>query len=158
MSMNVEDSKSPEKLFQYAVQQFKAGNNLRALNMFERSYSYGQSPECASYMGMLIALERGLVKMGIDLCQASIESQPNNSLHYLNLSKLLYNINRKNEASEMALRAKALAPEDNVELCEEVNTWLLKVGVRSRPVFPFLTRSNPINRYTGLLLKYLGIR
>ena len=40
----------------------------------------------------------------------------------------------------------------------EIKTELKILGIRKGPVFPFLKRSNPLNKYTGLFLYRLGLR
>jgi len=152
MAMDIEQRNSPQWLCSRGIELLREGDRLRALNMFEKSHQLGSNPECRSYLGMLTGTERGLVKQGIDLCRASIEDEPKNPVHYLNLSKLLYSVDRKTEAVDLLVKARTIAPS------QEVDTWIMSVGLRKRPVFPFLTRQNPVNRLTGLMLRRFGFR
>lgn len=152
MAMNIEQRKSSEWLCSRGKELLRDGDRLRALNMFEKSFEIEPTAECRSYLGMLTGTERGLVKKGIDLCRASIEDDPQNPTHYLNLGKLLYMIERKSEAVDLLVKARTIAPSDEVE------SWVRNLGVRKRPIFPFLTRRNPLNRYTGIMLKRFGLR
>lgn len=156
MSMDMTQRTSHEWLCKRGVELLRQGDKLRALKMFELSYELNNSPECRSYLGFLSATERGLVRKGIDLCHSSIEDDPQNPLHYLNLGKLLYSVEKKNEAVETVRKARGMnAPG---ELVDEMEGWLKMVGIRKRPVLPFLRRSHPINKYVGLMLKHLGLR
>jgi len=152
MAMDIEQRNSHDWLCKRGIELLRSGDKLRALNMFEKSYEIKSTPLCSSYLGMLTGTERGLVKKGVDLCRASIEDEPKNPVHYLNLSKLLYLVERKSEAVDLLVKARTIAPS------EEVETWIMDVGLRKRPVFPFLTRQNPINKFTGLMLRRLGFR
>ena len=152
MSMSDHQRNSNEWLCSKGVELLRDGDKLRALKMFERSYEIKQTPECRSYLGMLTATERGQVRKGIELCQAAIDADPQNPVHYLNLSKLLYCVERKTEAVDVVFQARGLAPS------EEVESWVRTIGIRKRPVFPFLSRRNPLNKYTGLMLRRFGLR
>jgi len=152
MAMDMEQRNSPEWLCNRGKELLREGDKLRALNMFEKSYQIRSIPECRSYLGMLTGTERGLVKKGIGLCRAAIEEEPKNPVHYLNLSKLLYSVERKSEAVDLLVKARTIAPS------QEVDTWIMSVGLRNRPVFPFLTRQHPINKYAGLMLRRFGFR
>jgi len=152
MAMDKDQRNSPEWLCSRGKELLKSGDRLRALNMFEKSYELAPNTECRSYLGMLTGIERGLIKKGIDLCRTAIEEDPNNPIHYLNLGKLLYMVERKSEAVDLLVKARTIAPS------EEVDSWIRNLGQRKRPVFPFLTRRNPLNRYTGLMLKRFGLR
>lgn len=152
MAMDSSQRRSPQWLCNRGIELLNSGDRLRALSFFEMAYELKQTPEIRSYYGMLAATERGLVKTGIELCNVSIDEEPANPLHYLNLSKLLYAVERKSEAVDIMLKASTLGPS------QEIDQWIELVGMRKRPVFSFLARSNAINKYTGLFLKRLGIR
>lgn len=152
MSMDARQRNSHEWLYNRGVELLQKGDRLRAFSMFEMAFEIKPTPECRSFLGMLTATERGLVKQGMDLCQTSISDEPANPLHYLNLSKLLYAVERKGEAVDVVLKAREVGDSPELDL------WLRKVGVRKRPVFPFLARSNPLNRFFGLMLKRIGLR
>lgn len=152
MAMDSSQRRSYEWLCKRGVELLESGDRLRALSTFEMAYELKQTPEIRSFYGMLAATERGLIKTGIELCNSSIEDDPSNPIHYINLSKLLYSVERKSDAVDVMLKASTLGPS------EEVSKWIRVVGLRKRPVFPFLARSNTINKYTGLILRRLGLR
>jgi tetratricopeptide (TPR) repeat protein len=152
MAMDREQRNSPQWLCDRGIELLRNGDRLRALSLFEKSYDINPTAECRSYLGMLTGTERGLVKKGIDLCRAAIEDEPQNPTHYLNLGKLLYMVERKSEAVDLLVKARTIAPS------EEVDSWIKNIGHRKRPVFPFLTRRNLLNKYTGLMLKRFGLR
>jgi hypothetical protein len=41
---------------------------------------------------------------------------------------------------------------------DEILLELEMLGMRSRPIFPYLRRENPLNKFCGILLKKLGYR
>ena len=152
MSMSNQQNNSNERLRKKGVELLRHGDRLKALSLFEKAYELKQTPECRSYLGMLTATERGQIRKGIELCQAAIEDEPQNPVHYMNLSKLLYSVERKTEAVDVVFQARGLASSPEVE------SWVRAIGLRKRPVFSFLSRRNPINKFTGLMLRRFGFR
>lgn len=99
-----------------------------------------------SYLGYGIARYERRIKEGLALCQHSIKVQFYEPDNYVNLARVyLLKRNRRKavETLNQALRlnathhgARALAKE---------------IGWRRRPVLPFLSRQNPLNRWLGKL-------
>ena len=152
MLISDQQNNSNERLRKRGVELLRHGDRLKALSLFEKAYELKQTPECRSYLGMLTATERGQVRKGIDLCQTAIDEEPQNPVHYLNLSKLLYSVQRKTEAVDVVFQARGLGSS------EEVESWVRAIGIRKRPVFPFLARRNPINKFTGMMLRRFNLR
>ncbi len=66
---------------------------------------------------------------------------------YLNLGRAYLKGNRKAEAVEAFQEGLKNDPENHDLLWE-----LRKLGKRKSPPIPFLRRSNPVNKYIGLLV------
>jgi|Deesub1362A_J573_1020465.scaffolds.fasta_scaffold00087_13 tetratricopeptide (TPR) repeat protein len=141
-----------EELFNKGIELLGKGESLSALSCFEKSFEIKKTVQCQSYLGMLIALERGKVKEAIALCEDAVLKEPDNTVFYLNLGKVLLKAGRKKEAIETV--RKGLSFGEN----EEASLWLSGLGIRKKPVFSFLPRKNFLNKYAGLILKKLGLR
>lgn len=125
---------------------------LTALASFEKAKHIEDSPVINSYYAFCIAKERGQVSKAILLCEESIQKEPNNSLHYLNLGKIYLIDKSKTEA--IRIFREGLNVDANHQIVEELN----KLVIRKPPVISFLKRSNPANKYLGIILKKLRLR
>jgi len=99
-----------------------------------------------SYLGYGIARYERRVKEGLALCQHSIKLQFYEPENYLNLARvhlLARNRRKAVEALNRALKLNASNP-GAIALAQEI-------GWRRRPVIPFLSRSNFLNRLLGRL-------
>lgn len=143
---------SAKELVEKGRRALRAGDTLRALVCFERAYQIENNPEVCSYYAYCLAKERGKLQMAFELCRDAIERESANPVHYLNLGRIYLVINNKPEAIKAFREGLAIA--QNEEIIEE----LQRLGIRKRPPIPFLKRSNPINKYLGIILKKLGLR
>ncbi|NWF76307.1 MAG: tetratricopeptide repeat protein [Nitrospirae bacterium] len=141
-----------DKLIEKGLKALENGDTLSALVFFEKAYNIEQTPEICSYLGFCIAKERGQFSKGVALCEEAIKKEPNNSVLYLNLGRLYLFYNKKEQA--VITFREGLQQEMNQMILEEFN----RIGNRKPPVIPFLKRSNPINKYLGILLKKLKLR
>jgi tetratricopeptide (TPR) repeat protein len=141
-----------EELLRKGLEELGQGNRLLALSFLEKSFRVCRTSACDSFLGYLIAQERGRIIEGLSLCNSSLEEEPENPIYFLNLGRVLYKADRKREAIDTVRRALYCGP------CPEAEEWLNTVGIRRRPVFPFLPRKHLLNKYVGLLLSRLGLR
>jgi tetratricopeptide (TPR) repeat protein len=141
-----------EGLLREGIEQLKSGNSLKALSLFGRSFRLKDTPVCRSYLGLCIALERGMLREAIAMCEAALSLEPGNGILYLNLGKVYFKAGMRKEAIDTVRKGMSLGPS------EEAIEWLNVLGIRRKPVFPFLSRKNPLNKYVGLLLSRLGLR
>jgi len=106
-----------------------------------------------SYLGYGIARYERRVKEGLALCQHSIKLQFYEPENYLNLARvhlLARNRRKAVEALNRALKLNASNP-GAMALAREI-------GWRRRPVIPFLSRSNFLNRLLGRLSYRLRLK
>jgi len=136
-----------EGLFTKGLEALAQGNTLSALSYFENVINIEDSPVVSSYYAFCIAKERGQVSKAISLCEKAIKKEPKNSLHYLNLGRIYLITNNKEDA--IKIFREGLNYEANQQIVEELN----RVGTRKPPVIPYLKRSNPINKYLGIILR-----
>jgi len=109
-----------------------------------------------SYDGYLTATVEKKPKDGVKMCSEAIarleSSVPFGSdffypLFYLNLGKAYLAADRKRDAIAAFEKGLRNDPENHDLLWE-----LRKLGTRKQAPLPFLARSNPINKYIGILL------
>jgi tetratricopeptide (TPR) repeat protein len=136
-----------EGLLKKGLEALAQGDTLSALSCFEKAIKLEKSPVVCSYYAFCIAKERGQSSKAISLCEEAIQKEPSNSLHYLNLGRIYLVDNKKEEAIKTF--REGLNYEANPLIVDELN----KLGPRKPPIFPFLKRSSPINKYLGLMLR-----
>lgn len=122
---------------------------------------YPQDLLIASYCGLLGVLSGAGKKAGIQTCLSAVEgakkANSDKSVKgalYLNLGRAYLGGRMKKEAIE-TFREGLRIDRKNKALHWE----LRKAGIRRKPVLPFLSRTNFINRGLGILLYgYLGLK
>jgi tetratricopeptide (TPR) repeat protein len=143
---------NPEALFNKGIESLSRNEWTAALACFEKAAGLKNTPLYNSYLALCIARERGQTQKGIVLCNDSIDADPDNPLHYLNLGKI-YLIQGKPAEAISAFR-RGLARGASDQIVEE----LKRVGTRRPPPLSFLDRDNPLNKYLGIILGKLGLR
>ena len=140
------------------VQQFlRRGNGKTALNTLRDALDkFPADPFLLSYYGCLLAVIENRTKEGARICENALKllntSIPFGSeffypVFYLNLGRAYLKDNRK-KAAVQAFQKGLKADHENKDLLWEMK----KIGTREKPPLPFLARSNPINKYIGMLL------
>ncbi|MBI4684690.1 MAG: tetratricopeptide repeat protein [Nitrospirae bacterium] len=141
-----------DELFEKGLALLKADDPLGALSCFEKAYNIKKTPQIQSYLAYCIAAERGKITEAIAMCHDSLEREPDNPLHYLNLGRIYLKADRKTEALEVLRRG--LSHGDN----QEIKQILEILGKRKKPIIPFLPRNHFLNKYIGLTLSRLQLR
>jgi tetratricopeptide (TPR) repeat protein len=137
-------------------EQFRKGKNFlnkdklqRATRAFEKAYKADkENPRYMSYYGMCAAMERGETGLGLELCTKAIKKEFFRSEFYVNLGKVYIAAGNKKGAIAVIKKGFKHDPES-----EELNQMLIILGVRKRAIIPFLKRSNPLNRFLGILFR-----
>jgi len=141
-----------QELLRKGLEFLEQGETLHALPLIEKSFEMEKSPTSRSYVGLLRAIERGQISEGLALCTQAIDEDSENPLFYFNLGRVLYKADMKKEAIDTV--RKGLSRGSN----EEAQAWLDDLGIRRKPVFPFLNRKNFLNKYLGIIFNKLGLR
>jgi tetratricopeptide (TPR) repeat protein len=141
-----------ERLLQKGSEAISHGEIISALSYFERALHIEESPVASSYFAFCIARERGQLSQAISLCTEAIRQEPQNPVHYLNLGRIYFLAGMKLDA--IKILREGLKHEKNQQIIDELDS----LGTRKPPVLFFLRRSNPLNKYLGILLRKLGIR
>jgi len=141
-----------EKEYTKGLKALLDGNTPAAMVCFEKAALISPRPVYLSSLGYCIAKERGQVQKGMLLCSEAMESEPGNTVHYLNLGKIYLVAGNRQEAIRIFRNGLGHGPD------KEITAQLDAIGTRSSVLFSSLSRSNPLNRYLGLILRKLGIR
>lgn len=142
----------PDQLFAKGLAALNCDDTLSALVHLEKACQMESRPQFISYLAFCLAKERGQYKKAISLCREALESEPGNQAHYFNLGRIHVLMGNKPDAI-LAFR-EGLAFGKN----SDISGQLEELGARRKPVFPFLGRSNPINKFVGIILSRLGLR
>lgn len=127
----------------------KEQNLDRALRAFGKAYrSDRDNPYYMSYYGLLKALRGGEIGLGLELCTMAIKREFHKAEFYLNLGRIYLAAGNKKGAVSVFKKGLNFDPSN-----EELNRHLSELGVRKRPVIPALDRSNPLNKFLGVLFR-----
>jgi len=136
-------------------------NNRRALDLLNSALlEYPDEPFLLSYYGCLEAVINKNLSYGIDTCKRALDMLNDRSpvskevfypTFYLNLGRAYIAAGKKQEAIE-AFEKGLSYDEENKDLLWEAR----KLGMRRHPAIPYLKRTNPINKYIGMILHKLG--
>ncbi len=116
----------------------------RSQKLFEKKAKY------LSYYGLCLALGADKVPEGLNFCQQAIKEDVFQPDFYLNLGKVYLKKGSKRKAIK-AFHQGLEFDKGNEQILDELS----QLGVRQEPLFPFLPRSHPINKYLGILLARL---
>ena len=97
-----------------------------------------------SHYGLALGLARQRYHEALQLCQSAVKQEYFEPAHYLNVARLNLAYGFKSEALRYVRRAQMIDPAS-----PEVASLLEQLGLRSRPVLPFLPRPHLLNRWLG---------
>lgn len=143
-----------QELFQQGRELLKLGERLKALGFFERAHEIDpDNARFLSYLGMCIAYERRLKREALRLCKWALKEDPKNPEQYLNLGKVYLVFGCHSDAI-VIFRKGMRIDNDNPEIITELQA----MGIRKKPVIPFLSRGHFLNKYIGIALARIGLR
>lgn len=141
-----------EKEFERAREALAKDNTVTALAHMEKALKFDDNPCWYSYLGYCLAKERGQFRKGVELCRISMEHEQGNPSHYLNLAKV--HLVSGNKAEALRMLREGMAKGGNEDILKKFD----ELGIRRAPPIPFLRRSNPLNKFTGIFLSWLNRR
>lgn len=126
-----------------------------ASECFEKIIEMGyDSAACYSWLGVAIARSRfGDIIKAEEYCKKAIKKAYYRPQYYLNLSEVYLNWGKKKKAIDV-LESTFGLDDDGKDTRRELD----KLGLRKPPVIPFLSRSNPVNKYLGIILSRMRVR
>jgi tetratricopeptide (TPR) repeat protein len=158
--LGMEKTKEEETTVHYVRKLLKKKKYESALKLVIAALEqYPDEPILLSYYGFLEALVHKNYTHGISTClkaremvleQATSGREFFNPVLYLNLGRVYHAAGNKEDAFEAFRMGLIFGNENEDLLCE-----LRELGMRRKPIVPFLQRSNPVNKYLGKLLHNL---
>lgn len=143
-----------KELLKTAIQLLNNRRYADALNSIKKSIEKGGyesageiPPVHLSYLGLITALAENKFRYGATICEKAIKKDFLNPLFYLNLGKVYAAGGYKLKAIEAFNKGLQIDESYNA-IIEE----LKKMGLRRKPIVPFLTRTHTLNKHLGLLL------
>ncbi len=142
---------SAEESFNRGIQAFEENRNREAMALFEAAIElerrFGQERPQArylSYYGLCLGLERGDLREALRFCREAVTLEGYNADVRCNLGRVLVRAGRRKEAYINFVRGLRVEP------CHPtILRGIRQMGVRRRPVVPFLSRTNPLNVLLG---------
>jgi len=157
MAERKKEQKSPADYISLARTYLKKKKEKEAFDILSSALlEYPQDPFIMSYYGCLDAIVNKNCSEAVATCKAAISNLKKTMpfgeeffypVFYLNLARAYLACGKKKEAIG-ALKKGLEADRENPDIIWE----LRRLGLRRKPPLPFLKRSNPINKYIGMLL------
>jgi hypothetical protein len=140
-------SEERTRLFHTALRAYRRRILLQAFDGFERLVEDGSSePRHLSYYGLLLAIVKGKVREGLELCESALEAAFYDPEMYLNLARLHIRTGWKSQAAKVLRNGLRIDPGDP-GLLEEIR----RVSPRAERTLPFLDRDHFVNHHLGKL-------
>jgi len=136
----------------------QAGRQSEAFELVQLSLvQYPDDPVFLSYYGCLLVLVERMYRRGVETCQTAIkkfqatgsyDDEKMYAVFYHNLGRAFAASAKRNDAREVLKIGLSYDP-GNYDIVKE----LRRLGTRTiKPPIPFLQRSNPLNKYIGMML------
>lgn len=135
----------------------RKGNQKEAFRLLQQAaLQYPDDPFILSYYGCLQALVDRKYRAGVENCKKAIFLLQEGSsfgeemlypVFYLNLGRAYVAAEKKDDALD-AFRKGLRYDNGNRDILDELRV----LGRRKKALVPFLDRSNPINKYIGMIL------
>jgi predicted Zn-dependent protease len=126
---------------------FRAGRTLDAHAAFRRAYRRASSdPVVYSWFGVTLVLVEKNSTLGTELTDRAVRAAGPVPELVMNQARVAVALSQRERAIRALERGLSRDPSDPRLLAERD-----ALGRRRRPVIPFLSRSNPLNRWLGSL-------
>jgi hypothetical protein len=143
-----------ERSFNKGLELLKRGGSSRecmalfeaALTLDRRAGNGAGQARYRSFYGLCLALRERKIRDGIRFCREAAQEEFFNPEMWLNLGRVELEAGSRRHAFRSFSRGLRLAPEN-----QELHHQIARMGIRRRPLFPFLARSNPLNVWAGRL-------
>jgi len=133
------------ELVSRGIKECDSGNTLGALMYLEEASRKGRTPLLNSYRAYCLAKERKSYREAIELGIGAVNEQSGNLVLYRNLAKIYILAGQRKNALKVLRQATKRGRD------EQILRLIKKLGIRKKPVLPFLQRENPINIFLGKL-------
>ena len=145
--------RAAEESFDKGMKALIDGRAREALAFFEAAIAlekkFGRAKPQARYLsqyGLCLGTVTSNKREGIKFCrEATTLEEYNPDLHW-NLGRAYLAARRRREAHQALMRGLSLQPDHR-----GIASELRRMGVRRKPMLPFLSRDNPLNMFLGRL-------
>ena len=134
------------------ISEARQGNTTKGSVLLEQALKETDDPVVQAWYGYCIAREGRNYSRALQLCLNALRRSPDNADICLALGRLY--LCGKSRMAAINVLQKGL----RLGGVPEIGNLLESIGVRKRPVFPFLPRNNPLNVASGRVLSRLGWR
>ncbi len=134
------------------IREAKRGNTKLGIKLLEGFAAGNGFPEAKAWYGYCLANERQNFSAGISLCKDALNSDPLLSDGYLALARI-YLLRKQRKFAIEALQQGMKVGQDR-----DISTLLSHLGIRKKPVIPFLSRNNVLNVALGRMMASLKLR
>lgn len=142
-------TESSEEQFRSGRRYLREDNLDKALRAFEKAYKEDrENPGYMSYYGMCKGLRGGEIGLALELCTRAIKKEFHRAEFYANLGRVYMAAGNKKGAIKVFKTGLRFDANN-----EEINKYLIELGFRHKPVIPILKRSNPVNKFLGILFR-----
>lgn len=140
------------ELFQLGTEALEARNYPVAYRYLQAAVDKERSAEHLSQFALALVHHTGKIQTAVALCHEAIKMEPKNPEQFLRLATVYMIAGRRKETIRvlnLGLRAGRHPG---------ISSLLQILGQRKDPVLPYLSRSNPLNKYLGKIRSSLGGR
>ncbi|GFO53127.1 hypothetical protein GMSM_01340 [Geomonas sp. Red276] len=143
---------STGELYRYGSEALDGKRYADAHRFLQAAVDRERDPAYLSQLALAIMLHVGNVNHAASLCQEALRKEPKNPEHYLRLGMVFLLARRRKEAVRMLQLGLRAGKHP------QITRLLNQLGHRKRPVLPFLSRANPLNKYLGKLRSRISAR
>lgn len=131
------------ELFRLGSEALDAKDYALAQRYLQAALGKERTPNHLSQYALALAAHTREIEPSIALCQEAIKKEPKNSDHFLRLGTVYLVAGRKKEAIRIFRLGLRVGKNSTIV------RWLQVLGDRKKPLIPFLSRTNPLNKYLG---------
>jgi tetratricopeptide (TPR) repeat protein len=144
---NATPSTDAQSIFEEGLGHYRRGDAVEAHACFERAHRRAPAdPRIMSWYGLTLVLVEKNSSLGIVLCDQALRTSGPEPELLLNQARAHLALGQRDYAVKTIARGLAAWPLDpSLKVAQACMGW------RRRAVIPFLSRSNPLNRWLGKL-------
>ena len=140
------------ELMEQIAESIANNDYIYALATIEKIPIVARTPLLLSAYALCLAEVKGSYKLAVHACHEAIKKDPKNPEHYFRQGRILMRAGRKKDAIWVLRMGMRHGKHRGII------DFLGSLGIRRAPPIEFLDRSNPLNKYLGILLTRLNLR
>jgi Flp pilus assembly protein TadD len=136
-----------QSLFNLAIEHINRSRYGKAIPLLKEAVHISpENPQYLSYLGLCLAAEEIDFDAALKFCRRALVLAPSDTVIQVNLGKVYKLMGDTESAYRVFLdawRRNKAHPAPAAELS--------RMGIRRKPVIPFLERGHPLNKYLGMI-------